>query len=487
MEDPERRCMDLTEMYDRDPEGTLSLLDKARAPELFSCMLRSIPISLEISHFLGSPDFGRVVTVKGTVLRVSRVKFREADGRKIDHQEVRIQERSGLHIPQNITAVLEGRNVDLCRPGEEVRITGIVSVKWGNVRQGAPPKCEFIIRALEVLKTREEAAEEEKCTGESEFERRKRMVSLFCETIHGRSMVKFSLLLSLIGGVDRDDASVRRRGTSHVLLVGPPATGKSRLMAFCAKVVSPSAQTTGVGCSSAGLTVCAVREGGEWGVEAGALVLADKGLCLIDEFAELKKEDKASLLEAMEQQSITVAKAGIMMRLESRCTLVASCLSKAGSPRSLEALKIEAPLASRFDLVIWMDDARDEDMYVAEKILGSTDEEYGALCVKKTIAVAKEIEPVLCEDTMRVIKAFYEKVKDQETTRFLESHIRLVEAHARLMGRRETTEEDGLITAILLEKRVDLSRKWGVREEMVICDESVLKRELERVKREIGL
>ena len=126
-----------------------------------------------------------------------------------------------------------------------------------------------------------------------------------CENIFERLEVKLGLLLSLIGGVsqkmDDDHSNIKIRGQIHMLMVGEPGTGKSQMLRQAVNLCTRSVMTTGIGSTSAGLTVAAFKDGSEYILEAGALVLADCGVCTIDEFGIIKNEDKASIHEAMEQ------------------------------------------------------------------------------------------------------------------------------------------------------------------------------------------
>ena len=166
--------------------------------------------------------------------------------------------------------------------------------------------------------------------------------------------------------MDDSHSNIKLRGQIHVLMVGEPGTGKSQMLVQANQIAQRSVMTTGIGSTSAGLTVSCFREGSEYILEAGALVLADCGVCLMDEFSIMKKDDQASIHEAMEQQTISVAKAGIVCKINTRTTIIAASnpVLKGQKWDPQYDINVNTGLAtsllSRFDLIFIMIDSNDE-------------------------------------------------------------------------------------------------------------------------------
>jgi DNA replication licensing factor MCM2 len=155
----------------------------------------------------------------------------------------------------------------------------------------------------------------------------KRIIKSIAPSIYGHENIKTAIALSLFGGVAKDvNRKHRLRGDINILLLGDPGTAKSQFLKYVEKTAHRAVYATGQGASAVGLTASVRKDPvtREWTLEGGALVLADKGVCLIDEFDKMNDADRTSIHEAMEQQSISISKAGIVTSLQARCAIVAA-------------------------------------------------------------------------------------------------------------------------------------------------------------------
>jgi DNA replication licensing factor MCM2 len=187
-------------------------------------------------------------------------------------------------------------------------------------------------------------------------------------SIYGHRHVKTALALSLFGGCGQQFGSMgthKIRGDINVLLLGDPGTAKSQILKYAEKTAPRSVYTTGKGASAVGLTAGVHRDPmtKEWTLEGGALVLADQGMCLIDEFDKMNEQDRTSIHEAMEQQTISVSKAGIVTSLQARCAVLAAANPIGGRYDSSftlpENVELTDPIIQRFDILCVLQDLVD--------------------------------------------------------------------------------------------------------------------------------
>jgi replicative DNA helicase Mcm len=420
----------------------------------------------------------------GFVLLPEKSKF-------IDLQKFVLQEKPEElppgQLPRSIEVLVKEDLVDLVRPGDRATVIGFLKMEEDKkLVRNAPPifhmyiEANYIdIRAKENLDV-EITPEDEKAI--LELSRRSDLedviVNSIAPSIYGYREIKTAIALLLFGGVPKvHPDGIRVRGDIHILLIGDPGTAKSQLLRYVSTIAPRGLYTSGKGASAAGLTAAVVKEksSGEFYLEAGALVLADGGIACIDEFDKMETKDRVSIHEAMEQQTVSIAKAGIVATLNARTSILAAANPVFGryiAGRNIsENIDLPVTILSRFDLIFVIRDIpnADRDKELAQYVVDFHGETYpatlenvlNAQLLKKYIAYArKHVRPKLSPEAKNKIVEYYVNMRSKSedpnspiaiTPRQLEALIRLSEAHARMHLREVVTAKDAEVAISLME------------------------------------
>ncbi|XP_012483354.1 DNA replication licensing factor MCM2 [Gossypium raimondii] len=441
-----------------------------------------------------------------------------------NYQKLTLQESPGTvpagRLPRYKEVILLNDLIDCARPGEEIEVTGIYTNNFDmslNTKNGFPVfatvvEANYVTKKQDLFSayklTQEDKEEIEKLAKDTQIG--ERIIKSIAPSIYGHEDIKTAIALAMFGGQEKNvEGKHRLRGDINVLLLGDPGTAKSQFLKYVEKTGQRAVYTTGKGASAVGLTAAVHKDPvtREWTLEGGALVLADKGICLIDEFDKMNDQDRVSIHEAMEQQSISISKAGIVTSLQARCSVIAAANPIGGrydsSKTFSQNVELTDPIISRFDILCVVKDVVDpvtDEMLAKfvvdshfrsqpkganldDKAFSESQEEAQASArpddskilsqelLRKYLTYAKlNVFPRFHEKDMAKLTKVYADLRKESSrgqgvpiaVRHIESMIRMSEAHARMHLRQHVTEEDvDMAIRVLLESFIS-TQKFGV-------------------------
>ncbi|KAL1334951.1 hypothetical protein HN51_063889 [Arachis hypogaea] len=438
-------------------------------------------------------------------------------------QKLTLQESPGIvpagRLPRYKEVILLNDLIDCARPGEEIEVTGIYTNNFDlslNTKNGFPVfatvvEANYVTKKHDLFSayklTQEDKEEIENLSKDPRIG--ERIIKSIAPSIYGHEDIKTAIALAMFGGQEKNvQGKHRLRGDINVLLLGDPGTAKSQFLKYVEKTGQRAVYTTGKGASAVGLTAAVHKDPvtREWTLEGGALVLADKGICLIDEFDKMNDQDRVSIHEAMEQQSISISKAGIVTSLQARCSVIAAANPIGGrydsSKTFSQNVELTDPIISRFDILCVVKDVVDpvtDEMLAKfvvdshfrsqpkggnrdEKSVTESQDDYASAMpvdpeilpqelLKKYITYAKlNVFPRLHDADLDKLTHVYAELRKESShgqgvpiaVRHIESMIRMSEAHARMHLRHHVTQEDvDMAIRVLLDSFIS-TQKFGV-------------------------
>merc|ERR1739844_801902 len=445
-----------------------------------------------------------------------------------NYQRITMQESPGKvtagRLPRSKDAIVLGDLCDSCKPGDEIELTGVYTNNYDgslNTNNGFPVFAT-VIMANHILKKDDSNATKNLTDDDikaimalSKDERiGERIIASIAPSIYGHDDIKRALALALFGGVTKNPGDKHKvRGDLNVLMCGDPGTAKSCFLKYIQNIAPRAVFSTGQGASAVGLTAYVKKSQltKEWTLEAGALVLADKGVCLIDEFDKMNDSDRTSIHEAMEQQTISISKAGIVTQLQARCSVIAAANPIGGrydpSMTFSENVDLTEPILSRFDILCVVRDTVDpvadehlarfvvashmtshpradqsdtDNMKKTEETLAATSnlagvEKIPQELLRKYILYAREkIHPKLHQMDQEKVAKMYADLRRESmatgsipiTVRHIESMIRIAEANAKMHLREFVRDDDvNMAIRVMLESFID-TQKFSVMKSM---------------------
>ena len=362
-------------------------------------------------------------------------------------------------------------------PGNKVCVTGILNDMPIKVDRGKESKrrdiyidCNYLEPIEKEFEDIEISEEDEKKIKEiaSSKDVYEMLTKSIAPSIFGYDNIKLAIAIQLFSGVQKIRADgMKTRGDIHILLIGDPGAAKSQMLKYVSMLAPKGRYVVGKSSSGAGLTAAAVKDEftGTWALEAGALVLANGGMCAIDEMDKMDSTDRSAMHEVMEQQTVTVSKASIQATLSARTIILAAANPKYGrfDPYTSIPDQIDLPdtLISRFDFIFPIRDlpSREKDSHLAQHILTlhenpEIDEvPIDSELLRKYIAYARSnCAPKLTKPAIEAIKEFYVNIRNQNsddekapiplTARQLEALVRIAEASAKIRLSETVTKID---------------------------------------------